>query len=74
MLTRRAPWWIYAVAAVYALTFLFNARQEFWGPANAGWLPSWPTFKVAGVLPGRPDGQGRSAQWGSRLVLGESAF
>ena len=54
MLRSRAPWWMYVVAAVYVLTFFLNARQEFWGPANAGWAPSWPTFKVAGVLPGRP--------------------
>ncbi len=54
MLRSRALWWMYVVAAVYVLTFLFSARQEFWGPASAGWVPSWPTFKVAGVLPGRP--------------------
>ncbi len=54
MLASRAPWWMYVVAAIYVLTFLFNARQEAWGPANAGWVPSWPTFKVAGVVPGRP--------------------
>src|SRR5271157_104110 len=51
MLTWRAPWWMYMVAALYVLTFLFNARQEAWGPANAGWVPSWPTLKVAGVTP-----------------------
>jgi hypothetical protein len=54
MLTWRAPWWIYVVAAVYVLTFLFNGQQEGWGPANAGWIPSWPTLRVAGVVPGRP--------------------
>ena len=55
MLTWRAPWWMYLVAVVYVLTFFFNARQEAWGPANAGWEPSWPTwFKVASVLPGSP--------------------
>jgi hypothetical protein len=53
MLTWRGPWWMYVVAAVYALTFLFNTRQEFWGPANAGWVPSG-TFKVTSVLPGGP--------------------
>ena len=53
MLTWRAPWWMYVVAAVYALTFLFNMRQEFWGPANAGWVPSGP-FRVTSVLPGGP--------------------
>ena len=54
MQTWRAPWWMYLLAAVYMLTFIFNGRQEIWGPANAGWLPSWPTFKVASVVPGRP--------------------
>jgi hypothetical protein len=54
MLTLRVPWWMYLIAAVYVLTFFFNARQEAWGPANAGWVPLWPTFKVAGVVPGRP--------------------
>ncbi len=54
MLTWRTPWWMYIVAAAYVLTFFFNARQEAWGPANAGWVPSWPTFRVAGVVPGGP--------------------
>src|SRR5260370_33783219 len=53
MPTWRAPWWMYAVAAVYALTFLFNTRQEFWGPANPGWVPSG-LFKVTSELPGGP--------------------
>ena len=54
MLKRRVPWWMYAVAAAYVLTFLFNTRQEGWGPSNAGWEPSWPTFRIAAVLPGKP--------------------
>ena len=54
MLTWRAPWWMYLIAVVYVLTFLFNARQEASGPANAGWVPSWPTLKVAGIVPGAP--------------------
>jgi len=29
-------------------------RQEFWGPANGGWVPEPTFFKVASVLPGRP--------------------
>ena len=53
MLCRRVPWWIYLIAAVYILTFGFNARQEFWGPANAGVL-SWPAAQVADVSRGRP--------------------
>src|SRR2546425_1749538 len=53
MLTWRAPWWMYLVAAVYSLTFLFNTRQEFWGPGEAGWVPSGP-FKVTSVLLGGP--------------------
>jgi hypothetical protein len=48
------PWWMYAVAFIYTLTFLFNMRQEFWGPANGGWVPGPSFFKVASVLPGRP--------------------
>jgi len=54
MLRSRPRWWMYVIAAVYALTFLCNARQEFWGPANAGWVPSWPTFRVAAIVPGTP--------------------
>src|SRR6266851_9813358 len=54
MLNWRVPWWMYVIAAVYVLTFFFNARQEAWGPANAGWVPLWPTFRVASVAPGRP--------------------
>lgn len=54
MLTWRAPWWMYVVAVVYILTFLFNMRQEFLGPANGGWIPESRLFKVASVLPGGP--------------------
>src|SRR5713226_8727212 len=54
MLRSGAPWWTYVVAAVYVLTFLFNTRQEFWGPANGGWVPEPNLFKVARVLPGGP--------------------
>jgi hypothetical protein len=53
MLFRRVPWWIYVIAAIYVLTFGFNARQEFWGPANAGVL-SWPAAQVGDVSRGRP--------------------
>src|SRR6266478_5762899 len=53
MLTWRAPWWMYLVAAVYALAFLFNTRQEFWGPASEGWVLSG-AFKASSVLPGGP--------------------
>src|SRR5713101_1572766 len=53
MLTWRASWWMYVVAAVYALTFLFNTRQEFWGPASEGWVLSGG-FKASSVLPGGP--------------------
>jgi hypothetical protein len=52
MLTWRAPWWMYLVATVYILTFLFNMRQEFWGPENAGWVPGANFFEVFRVLPG----------------------
>ena len=54
MLRSGAPWWMYIVAVIYILTFLFNTRQEFWGPANGGWAPEPSFFKVASVLPGRP--------------------
>jgi hypothetical protein len=49
-----APWWMYAVAGLFMFTFLFNARQEFWGPASGGWIPEPSLFKVAMVLPGGP--------------------
>src|SRR5258708_9472187 len=49
-----APWWMYVVAVVFILTFLFNARQEFCGPASGGWIPEPSLFKVASVLPGGP--------------------
>ena len=49
-----ARWWMYVVAVVFILTFMFNARQEFWGPANGGWVPESSLFKVARVLPGGP--------------------
>ena len=49
-----APWWMYVVSVVFILTFLFNARQEFWGPASGGWIPEPRLFKVASVLPGGP--------------------
>jgi hypothetical protein len=54
MLRSGAPWWTYVVAVVYVLAFLFNTRQEFWGPANGGWVPEPSLFKVASVLPGGP--------------------
>ena len=54
MLHRRVPWWIYLIAAIYILTFAFSARQEVWGPANAGWVLSWPAAQVAGVSRGGP--------------------
>jgi membrane-associated protease RseP (regulator of RpoE activity) len=54
MSRRRTAWWVYLVAVLFALTFFFNARQEVWGPANAGWTPAWPTVKVAAVTPGGP--------------------
>ena len=49
-----APWWMYVVAVVFVLTFLFNARQEFWGPESGGWIPEPSLFQVARVLPGGP--------------------
>jgi hypothetical protein len=52
MLTWRAPWWMFLLAAVFILTFLFNMRQEFWGPENAGWVPGNNFFEVARVQPG----------------------
>ena len=54
MLKSGAPWWMYVVAVVFILTFLFNTRQEFWGPASGGWVPEPSFFKVASVLPGGP--------------------
>jgi hypothetical protein len=43
---------MYLVAAVFVLTCLFNMRQEFWGPANLGWVGGPNFFDVARVLPG----------------------
>ena len=54
MLRSGAPWWMYVVTVVYILTFLFNMRQEFWGPASGGWSPEPSLFTVASVLPGGP--------------------
>jgi len=54
MLYRRVPWWIYLIAAVFIVTFGFSARQEVWGPANAGLVLSWPAAQVADVALGRP--------------------
>lgn len=54
MLNRRAPWWMYLMAVIYIITIGFNARQELWGPANTGWVPSWPAARVASVSRGRP--------------------
>ena len=54
MLKSGAPLWMYVVAVIFILTFLFNARQEFWGPASGGWIPEPSLFKVASVLPGGP--------------------
>jgi hypothetical protein len=42
---------MFLVATVFILTFLFNMRQEFWGPENAGWVPGPNFFEVARVLP-----------------------
>ncbi len=54
MVRSRAPWWMYVFAVVYALTLLFNARQEMFGPAASGLVPAWPGLAVAGVRPGTP--------------------
>jgi hypothetical protein len=54
MLRSGAPWWMYVVALIYSITFFFNMRQEFWGPANGGWVPEPSFFKVASVLPSGP--------------------
>jgi len=45
---------VYVAAIVFALTLLFKAGQEAYGPASTGWTPSWPSMKVAGVTPGGP--------------------
>ena len=54
MSKRRTAWWVYLVGAVFVLTFVFDARQEVWGPANGGWTPAWPSMEVARVMPGGP--------------------
>jgi hypothetical protein len=42
------------VAALFVATFLFNARQEFFGPANPGWTPAGLTMRVAAIRTGSP--------------------
>src|SRR5271167_3589822 len=54
MLQSGAPRWMYVVATLFVLTFVFNARQEFWGPASGGWIAKPSLFEVARVLPGGP--------------------
>ena len=49
-----AQWWMYVVAGLFIVTFLFNARQEFCGPESGGWIPEPSLFTVASVLPGGP--------------------
>lgn len=39
------------MAALYLITYFFNLRQEFMGPAASGWAPGGPTVKVASVRP-----------------------
>src|SRR6266550_383172 len=41
-------------ASAFVLAFCFNAQQEALGPAAAGWIAAWPSFRVAGVAPGTP--------------------
>ena len=48
---RRPPWWVWTFAAIYILALGFNARQEFYGPANVGWTPQWPSFVVGDIAP-----------------------
>ena len=48
----RPSWWMYVVAAIYLLTYFFNLKQEFMGPASSGWIPAGATLKVAGVVRG----------------------
>lgn len=48
----RVPWWMQLITAVYVITFVFNARQEVWGPANVGWALAWPNSTVSAVTPG----------------------
>src|SRR5260370_34329804 len=68
MLRSGAPWWMYIVAVVFILTFLFNMRQEFWGPASGGWIPEPSLFKVGTVLPGGPMDKAGGQAGGGRGV------
>jgi hypothetical protein len=54
MFIQRTPSWIYVVAAIYVLAFLFNVRQEILGPAPAGWTLAFPTLNVLSVSPTSP--------------------
>ena len=50
-MTSSKRWSIWVLAAVFLLTFAFNARQEFFGPANIGWTPGRPFLVVGHVAP-----------------------
>jgi hypothetical protein len=59
LLRRARRWWLYLLAAVYALTLCFNASQEAFGPADSGLrysgrLPDHRPLEVESVVPGSP--------------------
>jgi hypothetical protein len=54
MFIPRAPSWMYVVAALYVLAFFFNTRQEFLGPAPAGWTLELPSLNVLNISSSSP--------------------
>jgi hypothetical protein len=64
----RAPWWMYTVAAIFALTFGFNLWQEFFGLADAGFTmgssagPYAAKLVAGSIVPGGPFHK----SWGTR--------
>jgi len=51
---KRAPWWMFLIAASVVITFCFNLWNDFMGPEPAGWQRLGFTSKVREVFPGGP--------------------
>lgn len=51
---KRAPWWMFLIAASVVVTFCFNLWIDFMGPEAAGWSRMGYTLRVKEVAPGGP--------------------